>query len=121
MIYCDPTNHRLNFIPYRTMNAILGQIQKSQTLQIYIILGIAAVLSIVYFFVSGRADGFMNYTGLKTRVDRPMTDNNTEAKGSQQNSPGINATGMADSAANPLRDDAPPTMATPYTTQPESN
>jgi len=121
MICCDPTNHRLNFSPYRTMNAILEQVQKSQTLQIYIVLGIAAILCIVYVVASGRADGFLNYTGLKTRVDRPMTDNNTEANGSQQNSPGINATGLADSAANPLRDSAPPTMATPYTTQPESN
>jgi hypothetical protein len=103
------------------MNAILEQVQKSQTLQIYIVLGIAAILCIVYIVASGRADGFLNYTGLKTRVDRPMTDNNTEANGSQQNSPGINATGLADSAANPLRDSAPPTMATPYTTQPESN
>jgi len=62
--------------------------------------------------------GLLGLTGLASTVDHRFTNNHTEANGSAQNSPGINATGLADSAANPLRAEAPPTMATPYTTQP---
>lgn len=88
-------------------------------LQIGIAVAVAAiVLYGIYTLVSRYTDGFSNFTGLKKQVNHQMTDNNTEAKGSQQNSPGINATGLAESASNPLRDTAPDTAATPYTTQP---
>ena len=88
-------------------------------LQIGIAAAVAAiVLYGIYTLVSRMTDGFTNYTGLQKKVDHRMTDNNTEAKGSQQNSPGDNATGKGESAANPLRDGAPATAATPYTTQP---
>jgi hypothetical protein len=60
----------------------------------------------------------LGLTGLAATLDYRFTDNHVEANGSAQNSPGLNATGLADSAANPLRDEAPPTMATPYTEQP---
>jgi len=88
-------------------------------LQIGIAVAVTAiVLYGLYTLISRSTDGFSNFTGLKEKVDHRMTDNNTEAKGSQQNSPGDNATGKGESAENPLRDEAPRTMATPYTTQP---
>ena len=88
-------------------------------LQIGIAVAVAAIVIYgIYTLASRYTDGFSNYTGIKQKVDHRMTDNNTEAKGSQQNSPGDNATGLGESAANPLRDAAPVTAATPYTTQP---
>jgi len=88
-------------------------------LQIGIAIAVAAIVIYgIYTLASRYTDGFSNFTGLKKTVDHRMTDNNTEAKGSQQNSPGDNATGLGESAANPLRDAAPATAATPYTTQP---
>jgi len=60
----------------------------------------------------------LGLTGLAATLDYRFTNNHVEANGSAQNSPGLNATGLADSAANPLRDEAPPTIATPYTEQP---
>uniref|UniRef100_A0A6C0K4K1 Uncharacterized protein n=1 Tax=viral metagenome TaxID=1070528 RepID=A0A6C0K4K1_9ZZZZ len=86
-------------------------------------IGVAVIILVgycIYVLIKRSIDGFGNYTGINKRVDYPTTHNNTEAKGSQQNSPGLNATGMAESADNPLRDAAPVTMATPYTTQPPS-
>jgi len=82
---------------------------------------ILLVLYIAYHFVPYIREGFginSDLTGFGSRLDRPLVSNNTQAMGSQQNSPGLNATGEADSAPNPLRAAAPPTMATPYTTQP---
>ena len=79
------------------------------------------VLYIAYHFIPHIREGFginSDLTGYGSRLDRPLALNNTQAMGSQQNSPGLNATGEADSAPNPLRAQAPPTMATPYTTQP---
>ncbi len=87
-------------------------------------IGIAVAIIVgycIYVLVKRQIDAFGNYTGINKRVDYPTTHNNTEAKGSQQNSPGLNATGLAESASNPLRDAAPVTMATPYTTQPSSH
>ena len=95
----------------------------------------AVILFIVYILAHGAAfftgrpllemfndvpylTGLLGLTGLAATVDHRFTDNNTEAKGSAQNSPGINATGLADSAPNPIRDNAPDTIATPYTEQP---
>lgn len=84
----------------------------------------AIVLLIVYIachLLPRVAEGFFGSkagTGFKAPLDRPLVLNNTQAMGSQQNGPGINATGDAESAPNPLRDRALPTMATPYTTQP---
>ena len=57
-------------------------------------------------------------TGLKAPLERRYVDNHTQAMGSSQSAAGLNATGRADSAANPLRDAAAYTIATPYTTQP---
>lgn len=88
-------------------------------LQIGIAVAVAGILVYgIYTLISRYADTFTDFTGLKKKVDHHMTDNNTEAKGSQQNSPGANATGQGESAENPLRDEAPRTMGTPYTTQP---
>ena len=87
-------------------------------LQIGIAAAVAAILVYGMYTLYRSTDGFSNFTGLKKKVDHRMTDNNTEAQGSQQNSPGDNATGKGESAENPLRDEAPRTMATPYTTQP---
>lgn len=95
----------------------------------------AVILFIVYILAHGAAlltgkplvelfqdvpylTGLLGLTGLAATVDHRFTDDHTEAKGSAQNSPGINATGLADSAPNPIRDNAPETMATPYTEQP---
>ena len=95
----------------------------------------AIILFIVYILAHGAAfltgkplvemfesvpylSGLLGLTGLAATLDHRFTDNRTEANGSAQNSPGINATGLADSAANPIRDEAPETMATPYTEQP---
>jgi len=78
-------------------------------------------LYILYHFIPQLREGFginSDLTGKGARLDRPLTQDNTQAMGSQQNSPGINATGKAESAPNPLRDKAPHTMATPYTEQP---
>jgi len=97
----------------------LNKLKALTPLQIGIAVAVAAILVYgLYTLISRYTDGFTNYTGLKKQVDHRMTDNNTEAKGSQQNSPGDNATGQGESAENPLRDEAPRTMATPYTTQP---
>jgi hypothetical protein len=82
---------------------------------------ILLVLYIAYHMVPVIREGFFGsskLTGFGAPLDRPLTQDNTQAMGSQQNSPGINATGEAESAPNPLRDGAPCTMATPYTTQP---
>jgi hypothetical protein len=57
-------------------------------------------------------------TGLKAPLEFKYVDNHTQAMGSSQSSVGLNATGLAESAANPLRDAAAYTIATPYTTQP---
>jgi len=57
-------------------------------------------------------------TGLKAPLEFKYVDDHTQAMGSSQNSAGLNATGLAHSAANPLRDSAPCTAASPYTTQP---
>ena len=57
-------------------------------------------------------------TGLKAPLEFKYVDDHTQAMGSSQNSPGLNATGLAHSAENPLRDSAPCTAASPYTTQP---
>jgi hypothetical protein len=87
-------------------------------------IGVAVAILVgycIYVLVKRSIDGFGNYTGINKRVDYPTAHNNTEAMGSQQNSPGLNATGLAESADNPLRDAAPVTMATPYTTQPSSH
>jgi hypothetical protein len=96
------------------MNMSISQIAVSGSI-------ILLVLYIAYHFVPGFIEGFNTYsklTGTKAPLDRPLTLNNTQAMGSQQNSPGLNATGEAESAPNPLRDMAPATMATPYTNQP---
>ena len=96
------------------MNMSISQIAVSGAI-------ILLVLYIAYHFIPGFIEGFNNYsklTGIAAPLDRPLTLNNTQAMGSQQNSPGLNATGQADSAPNPLRDIAPATMATPYTNQP---
>ena len=96
------------------MNMSISQIAVSGAI-------ILLILYIAYHFVPGFIEGFNTYsalTGTKAPLDRPLTLNNTQAMGSQQNSPGLNATGQADSAPNPLRDIAPATMATPYTNQP---
>ena len=82
---------------------------------------ILLVLYIAYHFVPKISEGFFGHTpltGIKSPLDRPLTADNTQAMGSQQSGPGINATGLAESAPNPLRDAACDTMATPYTTQP---
>ena len=95
----------------------------------------AVILFLVYILANGAAfltgkpliemfesipylSGLLGLTGLASKLDYRFTDNHVEANGSAQNSPGLNATGLADSAANPLRDEAPPTIATPYTEQP---
>jgi hypothetical protein len=82
---------------------------------------ILLILYIACHFMPGFMEGFYSksiLTGKAAPLDKPLTLNNTQAMGSQQNSPGLNATGMAESAPNPLRDTAPATMATPYTLQP---
>ena len=82
---------------------------------------ILLVLYIAYHLFPRLREGFFakeESTGIKAPLDRPLVLNNTQAMGSQQNGPGLNATGEADSAPNPLRDQAPATMATPYTTLP---
>ena len=79
------------------------------------------VVYIAYHLLPRIAEGFFgskDLTGLGSPLDRPLVLNNTQAMGSQQNGPGLNATGEAESAPNPLRDKAALTMATPYTTQP---
>lgn len=79
------------------------------------------ILYIAYHLLPRIREGFFvkeESTGIKAPLDRRLVLNNTQAMGSQQNGPGLNATGEADSAPNPLRDHAPATMATPYTTQP---
>ena len=95
----------------------------------------AVILFLVYLLAHGAAfftgkpliemfesvpylSGLLGLTGLAATLDHRFTNNHVEANGSAQNSPGLNATGLADSAANPLRDEAPPTIATPYTEQP---
>jgi hypothetical protein len=96
------------------MNMSISQIAVSGAI-------ILLILYVAYHFIPGFIEGFNTYsklTGIKAPLDRPLTLNNTQAMGSQQNSPGLNATGQADSAPNPLRDIAPITMATPYTNQP---
>jgi hypothetical protein len=96
------------------MNMSISQIAVSGAI-------ILLVLYIAYHFVPRFMEGFSTYsklTGKGAPLDRPLTLNNTQAMGSQQSSPGLNATGQAESAPNPLRDIAPPTMATPYTNQP---
>ena len=82
---------------------------------------ILLILYIAYHLLPRVAEGFFGskaLTGIQAPLDRPLVLNNTQAMGSQQNGPGLNATGEADSAPNPLRDKAAATMATPYTTQP---
>jgi hypothetical protein len=79
------------------------------------------IVYIAYHLLPRLAEGFFGSspaTGLKAPLDRPLVLNNTQAMGSQQSGPGLNATGEAESAPNPLRDRAAATMATPYTTQP---
>ncbi len=92
----------------------------------------AIILLVVYIMAFGSAlftgkpllelfenlTGLLGLTGLAAKLDYRFTENRVEANGSAQNSPGLNATGLADSAANPLRDAAPDTMATPFTEQP---
>jgi len=97
------------------MNMSISQITVSGAI-------ILLILYIAYHFVPRFIEGFNNtysaLTGKAAPLDRPLTLNNTQAMGSQQSSPGLNATGQAESAPNPLRDIAPATMATPYTNQP---
>jgi len=79
------------------------------------------IIYIGYHLLPRVAEGFFGpkvLTGLGSPLDRPLVLNNTQAMGSQQNGPGLNATGEAESASNPLRDHTTATMATPYTTQP---
>jgi hypothetical protein len=96
---------------------------KTQPLMKIAVIGAIILLGlyIAYHFLPYITEGFginSDLTGSKAPLYRALALNNTQAMGSQQNSPGINATGEADSAPNPIRDAAAPTMATPYTTQP---
>jgi len=82
---------------------------------------ILLIVYIAYHLLPRVSEGFFGsqaLTGMKAPLDRPLTVDNTQAMGSQQSGPGLNATGEAESAPNPLRDRALKTMATPYTTQP---
>ena len=79
------------------------------------------IVYIAYHLLPRVREGFFGskpLTGMGATLDRPLTVDNTQAMGSQQSGPGLNATGEAESAPNPLRDRALKTMATPYTTQP---